>query len=73
MSYWNLEAGKKVKSVGIRTKGVSLDTAKHQTGKTNKSLDEPRSALLPGKRMSRTGKIYYEYRKNRSDMPGKKV
>lgn len=27
----------------------------------------------PGKRRSKLGKIYYEYRKNRSDMPGEAI
>lgn len=29
-----------------------------------------RSAEAPGKRRSETGRVYYEYRKNRSDKPG---
>jgi hypothetical protein len=29
-----------------------------------------RKAMLPGKRRSRRGKIYYEYRRNRSDLRG---
>ena len=45
-----------------------------QTGK-RKSLvrDRSRSALTPGKRISKTGKIYWETRKNRSDSIGKKI
>jgi hypothetical protein len=45
----------------------------HQTGRTNVRIDMRLGALKPGKRRSRTGHIYYEYRRNRSDMPGKKV
>ena len=39
-----------------------------QTG-TRKSVaaDRARKALLPGKRISKTGKIYFESRRNRSD------
>ncbi len=33
-------------------------------------LDNQKSALSPGKRISKTGNIYYEYRKNRSDVAG---
>lgn len=45
-----------------------------QTG-SRKSLprDKARSARLPGKRVSATGKVYWETRKNRSDTIGKKV
>jgi len=32
--------------------------------------DKARTARLPGKRISKTGKIYWESRKSRSDMPG---
>lgn len=48
-----------------------LYKAKHQTGKSVKEIDEKRDALPPGKRISKTGKIYYEYRKNRSDLRGR--
>lgn len=42
----------------------------HQTGKrVSISRDKHRLAKLPGFRVSRTGKVYYENRKNRSDMP----
>ena len=40
----------------------------HQTGHTTKPLDIRLKALLPGKRLSKNGKIYYEYRMNRSDI-----
>ena len=35
--------------------------------------DKGRRALLPGKRISRNGKVYWETRKNRSDALGKRV
>ena len=42
-----------------------------QTGKIKSvARDASRSALPPGKRISRTGRTYYEGRKNRSDLPG---
>jgi len=55
-------------------KPVSVYTKPRQTGvrksvKRDKALD----ALPPGKRVSRTGRVYYEYRRNRSDMPGKRI
>lgn len=48
---------------GIKKKAVK----NRQTGTTTKKLDKQRSALPPGKRKSRTGRTYYERRKNRSD------
>lgn len=44
-----------------------------QRGTSNKKRDEPREALLPGKRISKSGKVYWETRKNRSDKLGSKV
>lgn len=44
-----------------------------QRGKSNIKKDKPRPALLPGKRISKTGKIYWETRKNRSDKLGSNV
>lgn len=41
-----------------------------QTGSSDKKRDADRTALAPGKRRSRSGRIYYEYRKNHSDKPG---
>jgi len=38
------------------------------------AVDETRKAKLPGRRVAeKSGKIYYERRRNRSDMPWKKV
>jgi hypothetical protein len=42
-----------------------------QTGKRiSLEDDKKRTALPPGKRVSKTGKVYYEYRKNRTDIKG---
>ena len=38
-----------------------------QVGTSNKKRDEARKALMPGKRISKSGKVYWETRKNRSD------
>lgn len=38
-----------------------------QVGESVMSRDVVREAKLPGKRISNTGKIYWETRKNRSD------
>jgi len=45
----------------------------HQIGRSNLIIDAMLSAKKPGKRRSRSGKTYYEYRRNRSDMPGKRI
>lgn len=44
-----------------------------QIGRSDKEADAVRKALLPGKRVSKTGKIYWETRKDRSDAKGKMV
>lgn len=45
-----------------------------QTGKLgNVKRDAGRPAKLPGKRISASGKVYWETRKNRSDAPLKSV
>jgi len=51
-----------------------IKTVNRQTG-TRKSLsrDRARKALPPGKRISKSGKVYYEYRRNRSDLKGKRI
>ena len=51
-----------------------LKIIKYQTGKRESlKADRKRKALPPGKRISRTGKIYWETRRNRSDLPGKNI
>ena len=42
---------------------------------TSQSLirDQGRKALTPGKRISKSGKVYWETRQNRSDRPNKKI
>jgi hypothetical protein len=57
----------------IKTKGRSEKLPRTikvsgQTGKSKTAADKKRTALKPGKRKSRSGKIYYETRKNRSDV-----
>jgi len=44
-----------------------------QVGKSNKFVDASRKALLPGKRISKTEKIYWESRRSRSDKRGSKI
>jgi len=58
----------KLGSYGPKTKRVYK-----QTGKSNESRDSKRKAKAPGYRRTARGTVYYETRKNRSDMPGKKT
>jgi hypothetical protein len=45
-----------------------------QTGKKpNIARDLGRSAKLPGKKISKYGKLYWETRKNRTDAPGSRL
>lgn len=56
----------------MKSKRRIISTYKRQTGQ-RKSIkaDKRRKALPPSKRVSRTGKVYYERRKNRSDLRGR--
>ena len=44
-----------------------------QRGTSNTKIDAARPALLPGKRISKTGHIYWECRRNRTDLLYKDV
>jgi|26BtaG_2_1085354.scaffolds.fasta_scaffold00871_2 hypothetical protein len=44
----------------------------HQIGTSITPLDRRLLALKPGKRISKFGNVYWEYRKNRSDVSPKK-
>ena len=58
--------------INLRSKRKNLRVLK-QVGKSDKVRDEERKSLVPGKRISKTGKIYWESRKNRTDMKGSNV
>lgn len=45
--------------------------SEHQTGEEPKKRISDKPPLLPGKRVSASGKTYYEYRKNRSSIQGR--
>lgn len=61
--------------VNVRPRSPYQATLKvlKQTGRTNVPIDRGRNALLPGKRVSARGNIYWETRKNRSDSAGSRV
>ncbi len=58
----------------VRPKNPPVPEVAVQSG-TRKSLvrDFGRGSMPPGKRISRNDKPYYEYRKNRTDLPGKRL
>lgn len=45
----------------------------YQVGRTNRDIDERRSAKAPGFRRTGWGTSYVERRKNRSDRPGMRI
>ncbi len=45
--------------------------ADHQTGKEPKKRISGKVPLQAGKRISKNGKVYYEYRRNRSALNGR--
>jgi len=55
-----------------KRKPVVLKRSRTQTGKSNIKSDRKRVAMAPGKRSSKNGNIYYEKRRNRSDMNKRK-
>lgn len=73
MNFIKSELDKEFKSIGLKNQRRNVYTRKHQTGKSIKDIDALRKALRPGKRISKNGKVYYEYRKNRSDLGSSKV
>ncbi len=67
---------KKSRQTTLRSKKFGrqvLKASTRQTGRSHTERDKALPAMQPGKRRSASGKIYYEYRKNRSDLRGKKV
>ena len=72
MDLFKKEFDEEVKALGFKDQSKNLKVLP-QVGKTTVRIDDKRKALAPGKRISSSGKIYWETRKNRSDNPGKMV
>jgi len=72
MNLFRNEMDKEYKALGLKDQSKSVRVL-DQVGKTTVKIDAKRKALAPGKRISSSGKIYWETRKNRSDSPGKKL
>ncbi|HUS51759.1 MAG TPA: hypothetical protein VMZ91_16445 [Candidatus Paceibacterota bacterium] len=66
MDFIQKEIDKEFSSIGFKNQRRNLRVLK-QVGKSDIVRDAERKALLPGKRISKTGKTYWETRKNRSD------
>ena len=66
------EAQEDFSAIGFKNQRRNLKVLK-QVGKSNASKDKSRKALKPGKRVSKSGNIYWETRKNRSDAVGSKT
>ena len=72
MGFFDSEKEKEFKALGLKDKSKSL-SVRPQIGKSIVTIDKKRKALVPGKRISSSGNVYYEYRKNRSDSVGKMI
>lgn len=71
MDFFESEKRKEFEAIGFKNQRRNLrQLPQTQKGKTDKVRDKERHALLPGKRISKTGKIYWETRTNRSDSSG---
>ena len=62
-------AARKRKPAVAKQSVIRFKRTGEQTGKSDSVRDSLRKAAAPGKRLSRTGKVYYERRRNRSDVP----
>jgi len=72
MGWIKKEKEEEFETIKFKNLRKSLHTTS-QVGRSNLIRDIARKALAPGKRISKTGKIYWETRKNRSDLSGSKV
>jgi len=72
MDLFRQEMQKEYSSLGLKDQSKNIRVL-DQVGKAIVSIDKKRKALAPGKRISSNGKVYWETRRNRSDVPGKNV
>lgn len=70
MSLFNKALEKEKSSLGFKSLRRVIKESPIQNGGTTKYRDIVRKAIASGKRRSATGKIYYEYRLNRTDKKG---
>ena len=72
MNFIKSEIDKEFSSIGFKNQRKNLKQLK-QVGKSDLKRDMVRKALMPGKRISKNGNVYWETRKNRSDSKGSKT
>ncbi|GBE19342.1 hypothetical protein BMS3Abin17_00065 [archaeon BMS3Abin17] len=73
MNFFKAEKDKEFQALGLKDQSRSLKVSPNQTGRTIVRIDKKRKALAPGKRVSSSGKVYWESRANRSDKVGEMV
>lgn len=74
MDFIKAELTKEFSSIGFKNQRRNLRPLNQVAkNKTDKDIDSKRHALLPGKRISKTGKVYWETRANRSDARKSKI
>lgn len=72
MNFIKSELDNEFSAIGFKNQRKNLEVGV-QTGSSNTKKDSARKALAPGKRISKSGNIYWENRTNRSDQPGKSI
>ena len=72
MDLMKTELDNEFSALGFKNQRKNIEVL-DQVGKSNIKADSKRKALAPGKRISKTGNIYWETRRNRSDKPGKNI
>ncbi len=71
MNFFDREKAKDFEVIEFRNQRRNLrQLPQTQKNKVDKIRDKERHALLPGKRISEIGKIYWESRASRSDSKG---
>ena len=74
MDFIKAEMDKEFQAVGFRNQRRNLRQLPQTKVKNlDRKADASRKALMPGKRVSKSGKIYWESRINRSDSKGSKI
>ena len=74
MDFIKSELDREFSSIGLKNQRRNVKVLPQtQKDKVDKIRDAARKALAPGKRISKTGKIYWESRASRSDVVGTKL
>lgn len=74
MDFIKSELDKEFRSIGMRNQRRNVKVLPQvKVQGTDIVRDKARKALAPGKRISKTGKIYWESRSNRTDKVGTKL